>query len=469
MSATRKIAVPVAFWSCLLGFAGCGRSSLDGISLGAGGYSGEGGGAAADSAIDSTSDSGSGGPSSGGGDSGIILTCTDSATCTSGKVCCAIVNLSAGLSASSACSAGPCPSGVGNYQLCSSATECLVGDGCQPNPLGMGPKICVSGVDGGIADAAAAAPPSCRVGGPGRTNCGAAIESCCTSLGVTGGTYFRAYTNSGSGPTGEANAATVSSFQLDKYAVTVGRFREFVAAWNHGSGYTPPVGSGRHGYLNGGQGLEDSAGSGTYEPGWLSSEDGSIAPTDANLACSGSIFGTAAGFSTWTSAAGSQENLPINCVTWQEAFAFCIWDGGFLPSEAEWEYAAAGGSQQREYPWGTAAPGTANQYAIYACHYPGGASCSGLANIAPVGTATLGAGFWGQLDLAGNLWQWNLDSYVGYVDPCTDCAFATAGSRRVFRGGMFNSLTTDLFPPSRSGGMPTARDYAVGLRCARTP
>src|SRR5208337_5313332 len=75
--------------------------------------------------------------------------------------------------------------------------------------------------------------------------------------------------------------------------------------------------------------------------------------------------------STWTPSPGTQENLPVGCVTWYEAYAFCIWDGGFLPSGAEWEYAAAGVSQQREYPWGSTAPGTGNQYAIYNSQYGG--------------------------------------------------------------------------------------------------
>jgi sulfatase modifying factor 1 len=185
-------------------------------------------------------------------------------------------------------------------------------------------------------------PSSCSPGGAGMTDCGSSGESCCASLEVTGGAYDRTYTNSGSGPTGESDPAAVSTFRLDKYEVTVGRFRQFVNAWDGGAGYLPHAGSGRHAHLRAGQGLvnsDDDAGV-AYETGWAESDDGRIAPTSANLACE-------AQFATWTPSVGGQENLPINCVNWYEAFAFCAWDGGFLPSEAEWEYAAAGGSDQR--------------------------------------------------------------------------------------------------------------------------
>jgi formylglycine-generating enzyme required for sulfatase activity len=206
----------------------------------------------------------------------------------------------------------------------------------------------------------------------------------------------------------------VSTFLLDKYLVTVGRFRQFVSAWDDGSGldggagYEPPAGSGKHVHLNGGLGLAvgPNLGAGqTYEPGWVASDDGNILPTDGNLTCGGS----SSGYATWTDAgAGIDENRPINCVNWYEAYAFCIWDGGFLPSEAEWEYAAAGGSQQRDYPWGSVDPGTApNEYAIYGCHWSG--SCASAVSIAPVGTATKGAGLWGQLDLVGDVYEWALD------------------------------------------------------------
>jgi formylglycine-generating enzyme required for sulfatase activity len=176
-------------------------------------------------------------------------------------------------------------------------------------------------------------------------------------------------------------------------------------------------------------------------------------------------------YATWTPLAGTQETRPISCVNWWESCAFCIWDGGFLPSEAEWEYAAAGGTQEREYPWGTAAPGTANQYGIYDCYYPTEPSYCSLASIAPVGTATLGAGLWGQLDLSGELEEWNLDWYVPYVDPCIDCASLTPAAYRAMRGGSFWLSPANGAPPVRGRNAPAFRgNYTgFGFRCARSP
>jgi formylglycine-generating enzyme required for sulfatase activity len=158
-------------------------------------------------------------------------------------------------------------------------------------------------------------------------------------------------------------------------------------------------------------------------------------------------------------------------VNWWESYAFCIWDGGFLPTEAEWEYAAAGGGEQRMYPWGSADPGASNRYAIYACYFPSGtASCSGIANIAPVGTAKLGVGRWGQLDLAGDVWQWNLDSYGDpYTEPCVDCAHLDAASRAALRGGDYFFGVETLSPSYRDYSDRSVRLRSLGIRCARAP
>jgi formylglycine-generating enzyme required for sulfatase activity len=370
-------------------------------------------------------------------------------------------------SAMSTCNNGACSSGACCVNACAAGAARCTGNmaqNCVPQSNGCyvwGPATACGGKTPVCVDGTCTSePPSCVNGGPGMSDCGpggSGTESCCTSLAVDGGTFYRTYANTDAGLQGEADPATVSSFRLDKYLATVGRFRQFVAWWS--SGGATADGSGKHAYLNDGQGLANSAAPGSFETGWDATNwNALLSPTNANLSSCGNV-------SPWTSSPGGSERLPIDCLTWYEAYAFCIWDGGFLPSETEWEYAAAGGSEQREYPWGSTPPGASSQYAVY--------GCNNCAAFPPVGSAPNGAGLWGQLDLAGEVFEWSLDWLATYVSPCSDCSYLIAPTGptpyRIIRGGAFDYVIADLVPTYRGFDDPSARSYAVGLRCARKP
>jgi formylglycine-generating enzyme required for sulfatase activity len=346
-----------------------------------------------------------------------------------------------------------------------------------------------AGVESDVDSGSTETSPSCAPGGEGMTTCpvGTGGDSCCDSLEVIGGTFYRAYNlvynDAGvevleppedGGATDLADPATVSDFRLDKYDVTVARFRQFVMA--SANGWVPSAGSGKHTHLNGGNGLANSGPGGGYEMGWDSDWDAYLPTTSSgwsmNLTGSNcSVDPVPNGAPTWTANPGSYESLPINCVDWWESYAFCIWDGGFLPSEAEWEYAASGGDQEREYPWGSTPPAMSEEYAIYGCDYPNGLGiCNGVQSIAPVGYASLGAGRWGQLDLNGNVYQWTLDWLsVPFAGSCTDCAFLapTEPEFRMLVGSSFASPGLASVP--NGGNTPSHRNNDIGLRCARSP
>jgi formylglycine-generating enzyme required for sulfatase activity len=268
-------------------------------------------------------------------------------------------------------------------------------------------------------------------------------SSCCQALFVEGGTYYF-------GPL-LSYATSVTNFCLDQYEVTVGRFREFVSVYDT---WLPEEAAGEH-----------QPGAGT---GWQSTwTKGGDLPVDAQTLAASLDCGE---HPTWRATPGNAEaeNLPQNCLTWHEAFAFCIWDGGRLATEAEWEYAAGGGAEERTYPWGDQVP-DASQASFDCCADGDCTSCSD-ADLRPVGGVPAGNGRWGQSDLAGNVYEWVLDGHTAIdfrPSPCIDCAMTPSGSSGVQRGGGYLGDALSLQVVARPVAPRTTRSDALGVRCVR--
>jgi formylglycine-generating enzyme required for sulfatase activity len=309
--------------------------------------------------------------------------------------------------------------------------------------------------------------PSCQ----GGLTCN--TESCCTTIAVPGGSFPQGrstvatatdYFVGGYDDELPEFSSTVSGFALDKYEVTVGRFRKFLAWYVNNVSTVPGLGAGANASVPG--------------SGWKT-EWNALLPTNLaafkaanHLKCSDLDAGP--DYATWTDAPGANENKAINCLSWYEAFAFCIWDGGRLPTEAEWEYAAAGGNENRLYPWGGTPPDCT--YANF--NLAPGSWCGpgGTRAVAPVGSYAAGHGLWNHMDLAGNVGEWTLDLMANYLDVLPDAAGVTnfaniplAGDAMcVVRGGDFLYDDVGLRAVSRGGwDQGWYRQDTYGVRCAR--
>ncbi|NJL29592.1 MAG: SUMF1/EgtB/PvdO family nonheme iron enzyme [Thermoanaerobaculia bacterium] len=153
-----------------------------------------------------------------------------------------------------------------------------------------------------------------------------------------------------------------------------------------------------------------------------------------------------------------QADLPATDARWTDAKAFCEkLDGGRLPTEAEWEYAARAGTKT------TWSFGDAEKLRDYAWYDKNSGN-----EPHPVGTKKPNA--WGLYDMHGNVWEW-VAAWDGTYPTAAQASLPGAATREYHgrRGGSFLETPEGLRSSSRSWGQPEARGRDIGFRCVIAP
>ena len=220
---------------------------------------------------------------------------------------------------------------------------------------------------------------------------------------------------------GPARAVRVTAFAIDPHAVTNAWFGEFVRAT---------------GYRTEAEGFGFSLVFAASLPG----------PAGPPSASAPSWWRRVEGAS-WQAPEGPQANLagrrdhPVVHVSWNDAVAFAAWAGGRLPTEAEWEYAAAGGRPGARFPWGDAEP---DDVAFQPCNIWQGQFPSynsgrdGYLGTAPVDA--FAANGYGLFNMSGNTWEWCADRFrVRSLSRAAQARNRQAreGEERLLKGGSY--------------------------------
>lgn len=257
---------------------------------------------------------------------------------------------------------------------------------------------------------------------------------------IKGGT-FQMGSDDGENHEKPIHSATISTFYLGKYEITLAQFKEFI----EDTKYKTDAENYGKGNIWAGESWETKEGI-----NWQHDEEGNLR---------------------------SNFNYPVVQVSWNDAIAYCHWLSQKtgkkyrLPTEAEWEYAAGNGSRHTKYSWGNDAPSVSRGgnvsdethkkkfdfvtvFSEYTDNY---------VYAAPVGSFS--ANDFGVYDMAGNVSEWCSD-YLYIYNTQINFQAIPVDSSRVVRGCNWGSNPDICRVTFRYSIIPSYNHYWLGFRVA---
>ena len=257
---------------------------------------------------------------------------------------------------------------------------------------------------------------------------------------IKGGSFIMGSNDPSHAEEGPPHKITLSAFYIDKTEVTVGQFKRFVQA----TGYKTQA--------------EVNGYSVCYN---VASDDWDQVDKASWKQPRGPKFGAA------------PENWPAVHVTLKDCQAYARWAGKSLPTEAQWEYAARGGLEQKRFPWGDTplvdgkAPGNFWQGDLK----PGVKPQDGFSYLAP--SASFSANAFGLFDMGGNTWEWVSDRFdADYYakSPQLNPLGPSDGDEGLSRGGSWRCSPNYCCGFRAAARNPHSIEFSadtLGFRCVR--